>query len=245
MNPIWAAVLILSLISPVMAYSGTEVSTNSFLISSGSDISALRSITQNQISTPDLHLLTGATITSSAITEDGGLAQISQNALFSASSDIYGQYTGLAAINSQVSAIGTKKIESGISLNGVSILSNPWGDMDAMSKVQAECFGVTFASPGTDNYGLSVDASQNTYANGLILKNSGASQTDANRYSISFAPDAIEFEEPADSIDENINLQCTYSEDSLESYTYDFSRDIKTDDVEFIGKMVYGRWGGV
>lgn len=234
-----AGMVIFMLSISASAYSEASLSTNSFLWTEGSESSVLRSFYDDRIILPDLEIITGSEITTEANIEDGGSAEIGQSASLIARKQSNGLYALMGSLSSSASGSGVNELKTSINFEGSSQILNPWGDIDAMSKVEAEMFGLTMASPGTNNYILYTDAQYNILTNTPVLVVSDKWGTlDLKSFKIAFDADPVKFEEPVDEFEQDMVLNFAFNDNEL-AYAYDFSEDIVNDNTVFNSEMEY------
>jgi len=232
-----AGVIICILSASAAAFSGASLSTNSLLWTDNSENSVLRSIWNDKITIPDLELITSSEITSEVDIEGGGSAEISQGANFVATRQNNGLYALLGSLSSSASGSGISDLKSSVTFQSSSKILNPWGDIDAMSKVEADLFGLAMARPGTDDYLLYTDARYNIVTNAPIIIRDDR-PINPKSISVSMDIDEIKFDEPVDYIDQDIDVTFATNGYDLVVGT-DFSRTIENDDMAFSSQMTY------
>jgi hypothetical protein len=242
MKSIAAVVMALYLLSLcAAAYSDAEVSTESFLQSNDTAFSALRTITANYVTTPELDFRSNGRITTTVNVENGGAANIVQNSLFSGGRDASGNYRGSGSLFSSASGIGISKINSQIYFTGLCFVSNPQDNPEVKTKVESKSFGVSMASPGTSDYLFGVQSKSNVLTNAPILRVPHWMTEDPKIFTISMDLDPLQVDKPLDKVDETIKINYDLFENELYSYDYDFSRTIQNDDTTFESMMKFGK----
>lgn len=221
------------------AYSEASLSTNSLLWTEGSELSVLRSFYDDRIILPDLEMITSSEITTKAHIEGGGSAEIGQSASLISRKQSNGLYDLIGSLSSSASGSGVSELESNLNIEGSSKILNPWGDINAMSKVEAELLGLTMASPGTNNYILYTDAQYNIITNTptLVVPDKWGT-LDLKSFKIAFVVDPVKFDEPVDEFRQDMVLNFAFNDNEL-AYGYDFSEDIVNDNTAFNSEMTY------
>ena len=242
MNSMVAVGMIIFMLSiSAAAFSGASISTNSLLWTENSENSVLRSIYNDRIIIPDLELITSSEITTEVGTKDGGSAKMGQSASVVARRQDSGLYDLIGSVSSSSSGSGVDDIKSTTTLQSSSKILNPWGNIDAMDKIDVDLLGLAMARPGTDDYHLYTDANYYVLTDAPMLITKKIKTIDPNSVSISMVVDD-KFDVPVDYIDENNELQfSTNGYDILGSY--DFSRTIENDNMDFNGQMTYVNCG--
>ena len=240
MNYMVAIGMVICLLSiSAAAFSETEVSSSNFLSSFDTEFSAFRSISNSEITLPDLKLISDSRITTEAYTKSGGTSEILQNAFFRGLKSNDGSYSFFGSLSSSASATGVRGLESVLNFKGSSIVLNPADDPDSACKVEAKLLGLSMASPGSNNYIFASKAEHNTETDTAILSAEEWMTEEPKIFELSIMPDSLEFDEPVDSIEEDLTLSFGLSHNDLAYYAYDFSRTIENDDVTFISEMTY------
>ena len=240
MNSMAVAGIVVCMLSiSAAAYSEASLSTNSLLWTEGSELSVLRSFYDDRIILPDLEMITSSEITTEAYTDGEGSAEIGQSAYLMARKQNNGLYALTGTLSSSASGSGVSELASSISMEGSSRILNPWGDINAMSKVEAEMLGLTVASPGTNDYILYTDAQYNIITNTPVLVVPDKWGTlDLKSFKIAFVADPVKFEEPVDEFEQDMVLNFAFNDNEL-AYAYDFSEDIANDNTAFNSEMQY------
>ena len=240
MNSMAVAGIIACMLSiSAAAYSEASLSTNSLLWTEGSELSVLRSFYDDRIILPDLEMITSSEITTEAYTDGKGSAEIVQSADLMARKQNNGLYALTGSLTSSASGSGVSELASSISMEGSSRILNPWGDINAMSKVEAEMLGLTVASPGTNDYILYTDAQYNILTNTPVLVVPDKWGTlDLKSFKIAFVANPVKFEEPVDEYEQDMVLNFAFNDNEL-AYAYDFSEDIVNDNTAFNSEMQY------
>jgi hypothetical protein len=243
MNLMMAAGMIICMLSmSAAAFSGASLSTNSLLWTENSENSVLRSLYDDRITIPNLELITRSEITTEVGIKDGGSAKIGQSASVNAIRQDSGLYDSMGSVSSSASGSGVDDIKSSITFQGTSEISNPWGDIGAMSKIEVDLLGLVMARPETDDYHLYTDANYYVLTNvPILIKSDKFKPIDPNSVSISMVVDD-KFDEPVDYIDEDSEVHFSTNGYDI-SGGYDFSRTIENDEMDFSSQMSYVNCG--
>jgi hypothetical protein len=233
------AVYLLSLCAA--AFSDMEASTNSFLFSYDTDFSALRTISSNHLTTPELDLTSNGKITTSVNVQNGGLANIIQNSLFSGGRDASGYYRSTGTLFSSATGIGLSKINEEISFSGLCTVSNPANNPEVKNKVESKSLGVSMASPGTNDYLFGVQSISNVITDAPIQKVRKWETEDPKIFTLSLVTVPLDVDTPADLTNENIQFDFGLYENNLDYYNYDFSKTIENGDTTFTSQMKFAK----
>ena len=222
---IWGLMLCL-LAYPTYAGSDANAFTKSHLISYGSDFSAAKTISNNEISTPDLNFKSEGEVITEITMNEGGISEIYQNLYFSAGR--YRGFSGYGSASSSYSGRNVKELKSEISGTATTTVSHTHD----ITRVKSTSTGAAMASPGTEEYEFSISGGHNTV-------------TDAAVYSIpkwmidrpdmvinfSLQTDAIEWDEGMDVVDQDIMFDYGISNYQLAFYSYDYSSTLQLGDT--------------
>jgi hypothetical protein len=233
------AVCLLSLYAA--AYTDAEVSTRSFLFSYDTDFSALRTITANQITTPELDLLANGRITTTVNVENSGTANIEQISLFSGGRDASNYYKGAGSLFSSATGTGLSRINEEIYFSGLCFISNPENNPVARNKVESKSLGVSMASPGTNDYLFGVESESQTLTDAPIQRVPNWMTEDPKIFTLSLKVDPLQSETPQDYVNENVNLNFQLYQNELYSYDYDFSKIIENEETTFTKQMKFAK----
>lgn len=201
-------------------------STISHLVSYETDYSALRTISEGTVSTPDLNFKTTGQVDSNIRLLSPSTTEIMQGTSFEGMRNW--NYGGLASFSSSVSGRGVISSGSSISGTAYTTVRNP---TDA-SMVQSISSGLCLADPGSKEYELSIVGSHSTLTNAAlqpVSDSSGSSKTLAASITMNLFP--LEFDVPADTLYQDINLDLKIENNNLAGYSYDFAREIKLEDA--------------
>jgi hypothetical protein len=224
-----------------VAFSDMEASTNSFLFSYDTDFSALRTISSNHLTTPELDLASNGKITTTVDLRNGGLANIIQNSLFSGGRDASGYYRSAGSLFSSATGIGLSKINEEISFSGLCTVSNPENNPEVKTKVESESLGVSMASPSTNDYLFGVQSTSSVITNAPIQKVRQWETGDPKIFTLSLVTEPLNVDPPVDLTEENIQFDFGLYENNLDYYNYDFSKTIENGDTTFTSQMKFAK----
>lgn len=243
MRSVVAVLIVLAVLSlPSTGTTDTSAFTSTYFKAINADSSALRTFSENIIRTPDLSLLSRGQVT--AEINGIGVSEISQNALCSAGK--YEYYSGFASLSSSVSGTGVQQVYSGMSFEGLTVLTNPSDDYSAQTNVMAKIFGLGMGSLKTDSIKdcktiFFMESGHTTEASALFWPVIEKEQKPQNHYSVTFEPYAVELEQPADYFGRDVNLQFGLSDSGIEFYGYDFYQEIEIGGTSCMSGMRYLR----
>jgi hypothetical protein len=226
------------------AFSDMEASTNSFLFSYGTDFSALRTISSNHLTTPELDLTSNGRISTSVNVQNGGLANIIQNSLFSGGRDASGYYRSAGTLFSSATGIGLSKINEEISFSGLCGVSNPENNPDVKTKVESKSLGVSMASPGTTSYLFGVQSSSTVITDAPLQKVRQWETEDPKIFTLSLETESLYDDTPMDLTNENIQFDFGLYENNLDYYDYDYSNNLVNGDTTFTSQMRFAKQVG-
>jgi hypothetical protein len=231
-----ALMICLVVVMPALASTEADIFTKSYLFTSGSELTALRTISYNHLSTPDLEFKSNTEITNEVISDVGGNAEIDQIMQFHA---LKQQFYGVeAALSSSVSGRGIKEIGGSYSVDGLADVSNTIEDPEAHTKVEFNTVGLAMASANAaDRYVLYVNGGYKTTTTGVFIATPIVEKPKISSVSLELSP--MQFEVPADSIQQDLSFDFEASNGDLDNYGFDFSRTIEVGDVSCSSKMEY------
>jgi hypothetical protein len=231
-----AALMICLVVMPALASTETDIFTKSYLFSSGSEMTALRTIGYNHLLTPDLEFKSNTRITNEVISDVGGNAEIGQIMQFHASKQ---QFYGVdATLSSSVSGQGIREIGGSYSVDGLAEITNTILDPEAHTKVEFNSVGLAMGSANdADRYILYVNGGHETTTNGVFIAAPIVEKPKISSVSLELSP--MQIEVPADSIQQDLSFDFEVSNGDLDNYGFDFSRTIDVGDVSCSSKMEY------
>ena len=226
-------VCVLALASQASGVSQTSASTDSLLVSSNSELAAVRTISESFVSTPDLNYNNNGQVDSYVTQPGGGAAIISQGVYSSAEN--YNKLGGLATFHAHVTA--TNATNSQIIMKGTSTAAV--SNIQDNSKIESQSFGLGMAKPGEGEYLFTTTGNQTTvtdtvYALSPIinihlidLRKDYVDKT----LEIAFKQNAQELSPPADFIEQNVDFKYNQFYNVPTYYGYDFTSTIGVKDT--------------
>jgi hypothetical protein len=225
MRPLLALGLALCVLIPLAeASSDAEAFTNSHLISYGSDFSALRTISNNLIATPDLDFQSFGEINTD-LEMSGGTSEIEQSLYFSAEKT--DGFSGYGSMSHSFTANNALYADSKMKCGGLSTVANSYD----WTKVESTATGLTIALPGTLDYELSLTGGYDTRTTATAIPIPLWMTEEVTGFSVTFDPDDLEFDRPADFISQNTDIDFRVAENDLAYYGYDFERELEVGDI--------------
>ncbi len=215
----------------IQASGATQTSALTFsnLISTNSELTAVKTISENTLSAPDLNYKSNGEANALIIQPDGGAAMVSQCLQFSASNN--GKLEGLASFYSSVTATQVKDVS--LTFGGTSS-TNVWNEYDR-TKIADTSFGLGLAKPGDGEYEFSVGGNYETITNTEpALVSIPLWENDGELYkelSITFEQTPLESDISADVLDQEISFNYGVQNNQPAFYSYDFSRSMEAEDT--------------
>ncbi|MBN1236595.1 MAG: hypothetical protein JW999_11210 [Methanotrichaceae archaeon] len=232
MRPAIILVVVLAII-PILGNASTEAGafTRSYLICNESNSSAIRTFSQNSfLFMPGLYINGYGEADIKVKSEDLGLMILDQTINFSNDNS---QYSGI--VTSHV--LGRNLTELNVSISAVT--STGLSKEENLSLIRSQSTGLGLADPGNGSYEFYL-----TGGHYLILDSSDIPlvyRRPLQPYEFSFQADDTALDEPADFIDQKVDLIYSVSPDYEQSYTgYDFSRTLQDGDITCQSNMEYG-----
>jgi hypothetical protein len=233
-----AAVVLSTLIASAYAATESTAFTNSHLISYGSDFSAAKTISKNEISTSDLNFKSEGSVVTEISLADSGISEIYQGLYFSGSAN--GGFGGSSSLYSSVSGENVIEMSSAISGTAMTTISTS----NDNTKVESTSAGAVMVNPGTNKYELTEEGGHETITNsGVVSLPLWMIDETPKEYTVSFESYPLEFEEPADFASEDVQLNYGTYYNLLSYYAYDFSRTVVVDEITSLSEMNYFKSG--
>jgi hypothetical protein len=225
--------LMMLAVVPCLAGAVTESSAYAIsnLISYGSDFSAVRTVSDNSVITPDLNFNSDGIINTEYTLGEKGSYNLIQgitssednNGGLDGSCTFYNTFSGSQVTDANLKLIGTLKTSYP---NNV----NPY-------KAETTNFGFSLASPGTDDYTFSLTGGHKTVSTATLTPAPEWQTEDPKIYSVSLDEYPINLDQPADLLQDNVKLNFNVAENKVAYYDYDFSRNLEIGDVSSSSAM--------
>lgn len=230
----FAAILLMLLaLMPSLAGAETESSAYSIsnLVSLNSDFSALRTILDNSVISPDLHFNSDGIINTeyrmgkkgSYTLTQGITSAADNNGGLDGSGTFYNSFSGAQVTDANLKLIGSLRTSYPNTIN--------------THKVETTNFGFSLASPGTDDYTFTLTGGHKTVST-ATLKPAPEWQTEEPKiFTVSLDEYPMKFDQPADKLQDNLKLDFNVAENKVAYYDYDFSRNLDMGDVSSSSAM--------
>jgi hypothetical protein len=214
------------------------------LIGIESDHGIVRTIVNNQVSTPDLQFNSEGKLDTHLTMDESGSYQMTQGVIsnvhnyrgFSGAGRFINSFTGTSVKNIDLNFLGTLNV-------GFSPHFNPY-------MMESKTFGMAVAAPGTEKYSLTLTGSQNTITNAALSSPPKWMTEEPKIYTVGYALDNAMMQAslqdlPVDQMAQDLSFDYKILENSLVYYGYDFSRSIQMGDVGFEAEMAFDHIGEV
>ena len=222
-------VCIMALATQASGVTQTSASTNSLLLSTYSDLAAVRTIEQNSVSAPDLNYESNGQVDSYVTQPGGGSSIISQGLYTGAQNN--GGLGGMASFNAKVTA--TQATNSQIIMTGTS--STEVCNKQDNSQIQSQTFGLGMAKPGEGEYSFATTGQQLTVSDQVpalratpVLINDKYANKDLV---VTFTQDSQKFEQPVDFMQQAVNFNYGEYDSQPTFFGYDFTSTIAVEDT--------------
>ena len=223
-------------ISVVCAYTEIVASTNTELYVSDTNTTVLRLIPTYKVETSDLTFEANAKITT--VINNNGSASIEEKyaawAVKSGPRTISG-----AVVSNSYSATNVTEIKTNMSTETVV--------KKGKYVVRTSVSGISLASPGpnqTDaDYELTLSGSHVVKTTGVAAGRGSTTDDEFERIRISFETCPREMDPPAE-VKEEIKVSYNYVGGELDIYGYDYSNEVKANDITCTSSMIYMKGGG-
>jgi hypothetical protein len=232
--PILVSIIVLA--GQAAGVTQTSAFTNSFLVSSFSDLAASRTISENFITTPDLNYKSNGQVDSYVTQPGGGNAIINQEIYSMAQNN--GKLGGMASFGSKVTATNVQS--SSLIIIGTSITEVC--DKQDNSKIEGWSFGLGMAKPGEGEYSFEVNGEQNTVSNmvpALAIIPVYNNKLLNKELVVAFKQIPSEFEKPVDVVEQEISFDYGTYYDQPTFYNYDFTNTIAVEDTTCSSSMSF------
>ncbi len=227
-----AAIIAISLVAiATQANAVTQINAVTFsnLISTYSESTIARTISENVLSAPDLDFKSTGLVDAKILQPNGGAAIVTQGLLFSAENN--GGLGGMASFYSRATA--TQVNDASLTFGGTST-SKVWTEFDR-SKIISNSFGLGMAKPGEGEYEFTVSGNYETKTNTVpALIPIPLWEDDGKFYkelSVTFEQTPLETDISADLLDQEMNFNYGVQNNQPTFYGYDFSRNLEVEDT--------------
>jgi hypothetical protein len=227
---------IVVLASEACGITQTSAFTNSFLVSSFSDLAASRTISENFVTTPDLNYKSNGQVDSYVTQPGGGNAIISQE--INSMAQNIGKLGGMASFNSKVTA--TNVGSSSLIMKGTS--TTEVCNRQDNSKIESRTFGLGIAKPGEGEYSFIVNGEQESTSNmvpALAVIPVYNNELLNKELIIAFEQIPSEFETPVDVIKQEVNFDYGTYNNQPTFYNYDVTNTIAVEDTTCSSSMSF------
>jgi hypothetical protein len=231
-----ALIILLSIMALATQASGatqTSAFTNSFLVSSFSELAASRTISISVVSSPDVNYNSNGQVDSYVIQTGGGGAIISQTIYSSAQNDAsLGGLGGGSAFSTKVTATNVKGSQLVMTGTSTAEVCNKQDN----SKIESQTFGMGVAEPGENEYSFEVNGAQNTVTSmvpalRIVPVIINHDELFNKELIVAFEQTPLEFEQPVDILQQEVNFNYGTSDNRPTFYGYDFTSTIAVDDT--------------
>jgi hypothetical protein len=227
---------LLALASQACGTTQTSAFTNSFLVSSCSELAASRTISENFVTTPDLNYKSNGQVDSYVTQPGGGKAIISQE--INSMAQNIGKLGGMASFSSKVTATNVES--SSLTMTGTST-AEVCNKQDN-SKIESQTFGLGLSKPGEGEYSFEVHGEQTTVSNtvlALAVIPVYNNELFNKELIISFEQIPSEFEKPVDVIQQEVNFDYGTYNNQPTFYNYDVTNIIAVEDTTCSSSMSF------
>ncbi len=222
---------ILALASQSNGVTQTSAFTSSFLVSNYSNLAASKTISESSVVSPDLNYNSKGQVESYVIQPDGGGATISQK-VYSTAESYGGMLGGIVSFSNKITATQVKNtslVMTGTSSPDVSNKQNN-------SEIESQTFGLGMAKPGDGGYSFEVKGAQNSVCNiapfpAIIPIAANNTELLNKELIIAFEQTPMEFEQPADILQQEVNFNYGTSNNQPTFYGYDFTSTLEVGDT--------------
>jgi hypothetical protein len=215
----------------------TSAYTNSFLVSTDSELPVLRTISLSTVTSPEIYYHSNGQIDSYVVQPGGGAAVISQG-VYSTAHNYLGGLGGGASFSSKVTATNTNGSE--LVMTGTSTAEVCYSQDYAL--IQSKTFGFGIANPGEGEYDFGVNGNQSTTSTTLpvpVPKVMNADEFLYKELNVTFKQKSLEMEEPADFLQQEINFNYGTFNNQPTFYGYDFSSVLTVEDTSCSSYMSF------
>lgn len=224
-----ALVLVATLATQASGVVDTSASTSSFLVSSGSELAAARTISESSLSSPEMYYSSNGQIDSHVAQPGGGEAIISHN-VYTTYHNYYGALGGTVFFSNKMTA--TNSMGSDLIMTGTATGEVCYSQEYAM--VKSEAFGMGIANVGEGECSFDVDGEQKAVSTRmptpvpvLIFPNDYSDK----ELVVTFKQKSLDIEEPLEILHEEVDFSYNTINNQLSRYNYDFSSFLSSEDT--------------
>jgi hypothetical protein len=228
--------IILLMLAVIPSLAGAETESSAYaisnLVSQDSAFSAVRTISDNSVISPDLHFDSDGIINTEYKMSEKGSYNLIQGITSSAdnngglngASTFYNSFSGTDVTDANLKLIGTLK-------TSYPNTANPY-------KVETTNFGFGLASPGTKDYTFALTGGHKTVSTATLKPAPEWTTEDPKIFSVSLDEYPMNLDQPADKLQDNVKLSFSVANNKVACYGFDFSRDLEIGDVSSSSAMV-------
>jgi hypothetical protein len=223
-------VIVLIFAASADATTSATSSTTSKFASQFSDAYILRTVSNNQQSSPDLSFGSMGLVSTLVQKSPDGSSETTQTMYFSA--DNVGDPKGYCTQSSNVVGSGVKEINEMFRSNmeiGLATEGDP-------TKVESTSIGAGLVAADSDLYSLSVTGGHTTKTNAALVR-VPIESINPTTFSLSFDINPVEFDTSAQVFNQDVSVNYGVINNNLDYYAYDFGRVIWLDDIGFKADM--------
>lgn len=235
------AVCLIALANVASGVTQTSAFTFSNLISTYSDFTAARTISENSLSAPDLNFRSNGQVDAEVYQPEGGAATVTQGLYFSADNSaglggyasFYCHASGTQVQDTSIKFIGTSTAETWVQYDRTAIIS--------------ERFGLGIAKPGEGEYDFSVGGNYQTISNTVpalipipVWEHNGKLFRELE---LTFEQFPMDKGFTADSLQQDVSFNYGVLNNEPTSYAYDFSRSLVVEDTTCSSWMSFSHLG--
>lgn len=228
-------VILLMLMVVIPSLAGAVTESNACAISNletgSSDFSAIRTVVDNAVISPDLNFNSDGIINTEYKMNEKGSSTQTQSISSTVSNN--GGMSGMTTFSNSFS--GTHVTDTNLQFIGS--LKMNFQNKVYPYEVQTTNFGFSMASPGTDDYTFALTGGHKTVSTATLTPALEWQTEDPKIFSVSLDEYPMNLDQPADKLQENVKLDFNVANNEIAYYGYDFSRDLEIGDVSSSSAM--------
>ena len=228
-------VFLLMLLVVIPSLAGAVTESNAYAISNletgSSDFSAIRTVVDNAVISPDLNFNSDGIINTEYKMSEKGSSTQTQSISSTVSNN--GGMSGMTTFSNSFS--GTQVTDTNLQFIGT--LNMNFQNKAYPYMVETTNFGFSMASPGTDDYTFALTGGHKTVSTATLTPAPEWQTEDPKIFSVSLDEYPMNLDQPADKLQENVNLDFNVANNEVAYYGYDFSRDLEIGDVSSSSAM--------